>query len=145
MERKEFLINPVSKRIIGSSFSIAFLFFVLTIAYPVHARRDGIYHTVTKGVTLYRISQAYKIPLAKLMEVNGLSSPSALRVGQELFIPGAKAVLKVEPYVSLTALEKKDLERSLETEEKSLPPNHLRKQAWGQRAENLPGRGRNWT
>jgi murein DD-endopeptidase MepM/ murein hydrolase activator NlpD len=76
---------------------------------------------VAKGVTLYRISQAYKIPLVKLLEANNLSSPSAIKVGQKLFIPGAKAVLKVEPYVSLSPAEKKNLERSLETEEQPPP------------------------
>ena len=72
---------------------------------------------MTKGVTLYRISLAYKISIAKLMEANRLSSPSALKVGQRLFIPGAKAVLSVEPSVPLSSRERKDLERSLETED----------------------------
>ncbi|MBI5968389.1 MAG: M23 family metallopeptidase [Deltaproteobacteria bacterium] len=73
---------------------------------------------MTKGVTLYRISLAYKVPIAKLIEANGLSSPSALKVGRSLFIPGAKKVLHVEPFVPLSSLERKDLERSLETEDK---------------------------
>ena len=76
---------------------------------------------MTKGVTLYRISLAYNVPIAKLMEANDLSSPSEIRIGQKLFIPGAKEVLQVEPSVPLTDREKKDLEHSLETEEKPLP------------------------
>jgi murein DD-endopeptidase MepM/ murein hydrolase activator NlpD len=85
-------------------------------------KKDGVVHTVTKGVTLYRVSQAYKISLAKLMEANNLSSPSAVKVGKKLFIPGAKAVLPVEPYVPLSPSEKNKLERSLEAEESPPPP-----------------------
>lgn len=73
---------------------------------------------MAKGVTLYRISLAYRVPIAKLMEANGLSSPSALKVGRQLFIPGAKKNLHVEPFVPLSSWERKDLERSLETKDK---------------------------
>ncbi|NWF57486.1 MAG: M23 family metallopeptidase [Syntrophaceae bacterium] len=76
---------------------------------------------MNKGVTLYRISQAYKIPLAKLMEANRLSSPSAVKVGQKLFIPGAKAVLPVEPYIPLSPLEKRKLEESLDAGDPPVP------------------------
>ncbi|MFH1756816.1 MAG: M23 family metallopeptidase [Pseudomonadota bacterium] len=84
---------------------------------------------MTKGVTLYRISLAYKIPIAKLMEANGLTSPSALKVGQKIFIPGAKAVLSVAPSLPLSSLEKRDLESSLETEEKPMPSASVEKEA----------------
>jgi murein DD-endopeptidase MepM/ murein hydrolase activator NlpD len=100
---------------------IASLFFISFFVNPASARKkEGVYHPVTKGVTLYRISSAYKIPIAKLMEANGLSSPSAIKVGSRLFIPGAKAILFVEPYAPLSGREKRDLERSLESGEKSL-------------------------
>jgi lipoprotein NlpD len=104
-----------------------FLFLFLFLSSPpgIARKKEGVYHTVTKGVTLYRISQAYKIPIAKLMEANRLSSPSAVKVGQKLFIPGAKGVLPVEPYVPLSPLEKKKLEQSLETDEQPLPPPPL--------------------
>ncbi len=85
-------------------------------------RKAGVYHTVTQGVTLYRLSLAYKIPIAKLMEANRLSSPSALKKGSRVFIPGAKKVLPIAPYAPLSAQEKQDLERSLETEEHPIPP-----------------------
>jgi murein DD-endopeptidase MepM/ murein hydrolase activator NlpD len=115
-------IHPGFSKIIRSGAFAALLtalFFLLSA--PVYEaspkKRDGVYHPVAKGVTLYRISQAYKIPIAKLMEANKLSSPSALRVGQKLFIPGAKVVLPVEPYAPLSPSEKKKLEQSLDTGE----------------------------
>jgi murein DD-endopeptidase MepM/ murein hydrolase activator NlpD len=125
MERKNFAGNSASRKAFYGGdllrLLIASLFFISLFASPAIAQKQGVYHVVTKGVTLYRISLAYNIPLAKLMEVNGLSSPSEIRVGQRLFIPGAKAALQVEPSVPLTTREKRDLEHSLETEEKPLP------------------------
>jgi murein DD-endopeptidase MepM/ murein hydrolase activator NlpD len=99
---------------------IASLFFILFFPLTAIAKKNGVYHPVAKGVTLYRISLAYKIPITKLMEANGLTSPSALKVGRKIFIPGAKAVLSVAPSLPLSPLEKKDLESSLETEEKPI-------------------------
>ncbi len=92
------------------------------------AKKAGVYHSVSKGVTLYRISLAYKIPVAKLMEANGLASPSALRVGQKIFIPGAKAVLSIAPAQPLSASELKDLENSLENEERPMPSAGVEKE-----------------
>ena len=100
---------------------IVFLFFVLFPAPPAIAKKIGVYHPVSKGVTLYRISEAYKISIAKLMAANKLVSPSALKVGSKIFIPGAKTVLKVEPSVPLSPKEKIELERSLENKEKPDP------------------------
>jgi len=99
---------------------ISSLFFLSFPVSPANAREKGVDHLVTQGVTLYRISQAYKVPIAKLMEANGLSSPSAIKVGSKIFIPGAKAVLHVEPFVPLSAREKNDLERTLGTEGKPI-------------------------
>jgi lipoprotein NlpD len=126
MQRKKFARHPASRKTFGSgaflSLLIAALFFISFFANPASARKkEGVYHTVTKGVTLYRISLAYKVPIAKLMEANDLTSPSAIKVGSKLFIPGAKAVLYVEPYAPLSAREKRDLERSLASGGKSLP------------------------
>ena len=107
---------------------IASLFFILFFPLTAIAKKNGVYHPVAKGVTLYRISLAYKIPITKLMEANGLTSPSALKVGRKIFIPGAKAVLSIAPSLPLSPLEKKDLESSLETEEKPIPSAGVEKE-----------------
>jgi murein DD-endopeptidase MepM/ murein hydrolase activator NlpD len=127
MERKNFERNPVSRRTLTSrGVVLLFLIFSLLCASlfslpAIAKKKDGVYHTVTRGVTLYRISQAYQVPIARLMEANNLSSPSAIRVGQRLFIPGAQTVLKVDPYIPLSPAEKKNLERSLQKEEQPAP------------------------
>ncbi len=95
---------------------------------PAQSQKKGVYHLVTKGVTLYRLSLAYKVSVAKIIEANNLLTPSALKEGQKIFIPGAKKVLQVEPFLPLSSVQKKELELSLETEEVSLPPNKIEKE-----------------
>lgn len=56
---------------------------------------SGVYHTVQKGQTLWRISRTYGVSVAEVTEANGLSSHD-LRIGQKLFIPGATRRLTVD-------------------------------------------------
>jgi murein DD-endopeptidase MepM/ murein hydrolase activator NlpD len=77
---------------------------------------------VERGQTLFRISQAYQVRVAALIEANHLKASSPLKAGQRLFIPGAKAVKRVEAYRPLTSQEREVLERSLGDEVAVLPP-----------------------
>jgi lipoprotein NlpD len=49
----------------------------------------GTYHTVREGQTLYRIGKTYGIDERYLARINGIDDPSRLRVGDQLYIPGA--------------------------------------------------------
>jgi murein DD-endopeptidase MepM/ murein hydrolase activator NlpD len=60
------------------------------------AARGGVYHTVHKGETLWRIAHTYGVSLAEIVEANGLSDDT-IRPGDRLFIPGASSVLTVKP------------------------------------------------
>ncbi len=123
----------------GPIFRLFVILFLVSISFVPPAlgkKKSGVYHIVSQGVTLYRISQAYKIPIAKLMEANRLSSPSAVKVGQKLFIPGAKTVLSVEPYVPLSQSEKKKLEQSLDTGRQPLPSPPLTPEGSGERQKS---------
>jgi murein DD-endopeptidase MepM/ murein hydrolase activator NlpD len=82
----------------------------------------GITHVVQAGQTLFRISQAYQVKVAVIMEANRLKPSTPLKVGQRLFIPGTKAVRKVEAYKPLTTQEREVLERSLREEPMTAPP-----------------------
>jgi len=106
------------------------LIFSLLASYDASAARKrtkappkpkGITHVVQPGQTLFRISQAYQVKVAVLLEANRLKPSTPLKVGQRLFIPGAKTVKKVEPYEPLTTQEREVLERSLR-EEVVAPP-----------------------
>lgn len=44
-------------------------------------------HVVQRGENLYRIALAYDVPMADIIEVNGIVDPSSLVVGQRLLIP----------------------------------------------------------
>ncbi len=55
-------------------------------------------HTVQKGQTLFRIARAYGLSVAELAEANHLDDPRELRVGEELFIPGATELKPVPDF-----------------------------------------------
>jgi murein DD-endopeptidase MepM/ murein hydrolase activator NlpD len=83
---------------------------------------QGVTHVVERGQTLFRISQAYGVAVAALAEANRLKPSSSLKIGQRLFVPGAKAVKKVEPYRPLTTDERVSLEESLRIPMTAPPP-----------------------
>lgn len=84
------------------------------------SKPKGVAHVVRPGQTLFRISLAYGVKVAVLIEANRLKSSVPLRAGQRLFIPGATAVKVVENSRPLTNEERASLERSLR-EELTLP------------------------
>ena len=73
------------------------------------ARPGRVIHVVEPGQTLFRIAQAYGVPLATLVEANRLKSPNAISAGQRLVIPGAKAPVAVAARRALSAAERRDL------------------------------------
>ncbi len=85
--------------------------------------------------------------MARIMAANHLRTPSDIKEGQKLFIPGAKKVLTVEPSKPLTPVHKKELELSLESEEATLKPNKIEKRktslAWKGAGYNLAYPGEN--
>jgi len=60
--------------------------------------KPGVYHVVEKHQTLYRICKTYQVDLHEVASRNGIVDPGRIHAGQRIFIPGAKAVLKVEIY-----------------------------------------------
>ncbi len=52
-------------------------------------------HTVEAGQTLYRISKAYGLTVEELMAANGIEDPKELKVGQQLWVPGAASPTEV--------------------------------------------------
>jgi len=58
----------------------------------------GIYHTVEKGQTLWRICNNYGVDLQEVAELNNIKEPSMIKEGQKIFIPGADLIKKVIPY-----------------------------------------------
>lgn len=67
---------------------------------PPAPKNGGIYHRVSKGETLWRISKNYAVDIETLVESNGLSDAGNVKVGQQIFIPTdiARPTPKLEPF-----------------------------------------------
>jgi len=56
-------------------------------------KKRGVNHVVRRGETLHEISRMYGLRQDKIAKANNIKDPSKLKVGQVLFIPGAKKEL----------------------------------------------------
>ena len=82
------------------------VFFILTLLVsgcsfkfslnPVETAPSGIYHTVQKDETLWRISQTYNSSVSAIKNANNLKNDE-IEVGQRLLIPHAKKIKKIPP------------------------------------------------
>jgi lipoprotein NlpD len=55
---------------------------------PAGTKARGIYHTVKRGETLYRIAKTYGVDLQNLAEINNITDPAAIKADQKIFVPG---------------------------------------------------------
>lgn len=55
----------------------------------------GVIHHVEAGENLYRIGLRYGVSAQKIAKANGIRDVAALRIGQRLFVPGARKRLRV--------------------------------------------------
>jgi murein DD-endopeptidase MepM/ murein hydrolase activator NlpD len=53
---------------------------------------EGVYHTVQKGHTLWRIAKIYGVSIDQILTHNEISNAAQLEKGQQLLIPGAQQV-----------------------------------------------------
>jgi murein DD-endopeptidase MepM/ murein hydrolase activator NlpD len=61
--------------------------------------RNGVYHTVERHQALWRICKTYGVDMDMVATINGIKDKNKIAVGQRIFIPGAKKVLKVGIYI----------------------------------------------
>ncbi len=64
----------------------------------VEAKKEGFYHKVEKGQTLWRIAKAYNVPVEDVIKINNIPNAGAIEVGQLILIPGADEIKVVAPY-----------------------------------------------
>lgn len=62
----------------------------------------GVYHTVQKNQTLWRICTTYGVDMQKVIRINRIADPSRIKEGDRIFIPGAKEVMYVRPVTART-------------------------------------------
>jgi len=58
---------------------------------------EGVYHTVKKGETLWRICHTYGADVQEVSRRNGIADPTQIQVGQRILIPGARETMAVTP------------------------------------------------
>lgn len=58
----------------------------------VHANGEAVRHTVQPGESLGIIARKYQVSTGELAAANSITDPSKVRAGQQLIIPGFKAV-----------------------------------------------------
>jgi len=73
-------------------FCLGFLTGCVSVPYteqpsPVITGASGVYHSVEKGQTLWRISKMYAIDLEELAQANHITNTASVEVGQKIFIP----------------------------------------------------------
>jgi LysM repeat protein len=61
--------------------------------------KDGCTHTVQTGETLSIIAKKYGVAMKDIQNANRIADPTKLRVGQSIFIPGAKEPLMPAPQI----------------------------------------------
>jgi LysM repeat protein len=64
----------------------------VAIAAPVTKPDGSVVHVIKPGETLGAIARKYKVSVGELATANNISNPAQIRPGQELVIPGFKAV-----------------------------------------------------
>ncbi len=52
--------------------------------------QEGIYHTVGRGETLWRICKTYGVSMQEVAELNAVTDAAQIKTGDRLFIPGAR-------------------------------------------------------
>jgi len=72
----------------------------------------GVYHTVRKGETLWRISRTYDVKLSRIARANHIRDPRDIDTGVRLYIPGATRVKRV-PRVQVSKVSHKSAKREV--------------------------------
>jgi len=85
--------------------------------------KNGVWHTVQPGQTLWRICKAYGVDMERVVDENNIDDPTQIEVGQKIFIPGAKEVKYVEPAPELVAKQKTKTSSSPPPPPDDFPPD----------------------
>ncbi|MBI5183137.1 MAG: LysM peptidoglycan-binding domain-containing protein, partial [Nitrospinae bacterium] len=100
LERKPLEVKKIYPSFLtGLILILSFLLGCATGDLSSRTRGKGVYHTVERGQTVWRIAKTYGVDIRPLIRVNHLSDTKDLKVGQRLFIPGAERVLDVTLYI----------------------------------------------
>ncbi len=74
---------------------IGFLFIACFLMLASSASARGVYHTVKKGETLWRICHTYEVSTKEVSRINRIKNTEKIRVGQKIYIPGRTKIRRV--------------------------------------------------
>ncbi|MHB1090834.1 MAG: LysM peptidoglycan-binding domain-containing protein [Ilumatobacteraceae bacterium] len=62
---------------------------------------EPVYYMVKSGDTLFNISKRFNLDMLQLMQLNGISNPNHVEVGQNLKLPPATGFIPVAPSTTM--------------------------------------------
>jgi len=62
---------------------------------------DPVFYVVQSGDTLFNISKRFNLDMLQLMQLNGISDPNHVEVGQNLQLPVATGFIPVAPSTTM--------------------------------------------
>ncbi len=92
MVRKSILISLLSVTFLVGCVHSPFYYWSLEA-------QKGVYHQMEKGQTLWRIAKIYNVSVEELIRINRIEDITSIKIGQQIFIPGATQKLKVDVYI----------------------------------------------
>lgn len=95
---------------------ILFIFIISFLSGCFSAPGKGVYHTVGKGETFWRICKTYGVDMQEVAEINNIRDPREIDTGRKIFIPGARKKKKVVPYTPLASAARPAPQREAEKE-----------------------------
>jgi len=63
---------------------------VLLLGCAHSSQGDGVFHTVRRGESIFRISRYYQVSASSVLEANQIRDERSLEIGERLWIPGAR-------------------------------------------------------
>ena len=112
----------------NSLFLLGFLFLIACQGFkfdPWPESPYGIHHTVQKGQTLYQIAQIYGLDMEVVRRANHILNASKIKVGDRLWIPGARRVLSVHKSSPHSGSKKNRTTKKKKTHKAGLPKGFL--------------------
>jgi murein DD-endopeptidase MepM/ murein hydrolase activator NlpD len=63
--------------------------------FPLEAKKQGVYHKVKEGETLWLIAQSYGVDINEIIESNNIPQAAHIENDQLIFIPGAEQIREI--------------------------------------------------
>ncbi len=98
-------MRVLSSRLLNPAVISVFLI-ICFLSVASAASSKGVYHTVKKGETLWRISSTYGVSAKEVSRINKIRNSERIRVGQKIYIPGRTKIRKVAKKSAAASVKK---------------------------------------